>query len=287
MTLRADAPAPAGVPARSCGLLLLPLAAFILVFYLVPVALMLGRSAGPALDFAPYATALGSAVAAKVFLYTVQVAAVTTLLTLIIAFPLAYVIATSPPRVAAILMAIVLVPFWTSILIRSYAWMVLLGRSGILNELLLWSGLVETPVRMLNTRFAVYVGMVHVLLPFMILPVLGALRGIDGRLVAAAENLGAGPWAVLRHVIVPLALPGAVAGSVLVFVLSLGFYITPALIGGPSDMTISMLITQEVELYRWDVAAAYAAVLLVMTLAILAFASRVVRLDRVLGGGGK
>ncbi|MAC81378.1 MAG: ABC transporter permease [Rhodobacteraceae bacterium] len=268
---------------RKPALLLVPLMAFLLVFYLLPVAMMLLRSAGEGWSFAPFAEAFDSAITLKVFRFTVQVAVVVTILTLILAYPLAYFIVTTSDRFAALLMAIVLVPFWTSILIRSYAWMVLLGRQGVINEFLTWTGVIDTPIRMLNTTFAVYVGMIHVLLPFMILPILSALKGIDGRLVAAAENLGAGPASVFRHVILPLSMPGVIAGCVLVFVLSLGFYITPALIGGPRDMMISMLIAQKVELYEWDEAAAVAAVLLVLTLAALAIVGRVISLDKIFG----
>lgn len=269
---------------RRPGLLLLPLMAFLGVFYLLPVALMLGRSAGAAGDFAPYAQVLGSEVALKVFVYTIKVAIGTTVLTLLLAYPLAYFIAICGGRLASVLMAIVLVPFWTSILIRSYAWMVLLGQRGVINGFLTWTGVIDQPIRMLNTTFAVYIGMIHVLLPFMILPILSTLKGIDGRLVAAAENLGAGPWACFRHVILPLSMPGVLAGSVLVFVLALGFYITPALVGGPGDMTLSMLIAQEVDLYRWDVASAIAAILLITTLAALLAVSRIISFERILGG---
>lgn len=268
---------------RKPALLLVPLMAFLLVFYLLPVAMMLLRSAGEGWSFAPFVEAFDSAITLKVFRFTVVVAVVVTLLTLVLAYPLAYFIVTTSEKFAALLMAIVLVPFWTSILIRSYAWMVLLGRQGVINEFLTWTGMIETPIRMLNTTFAVYVGMIHVLLPFMILPILSALKGIDGRLVAAAENLGAGPASVFRHVILPLSMPGVIAGCVLVFVLSLGFYITPALIGGPRDMTISMLIAQKVELYEWDEASAVAAVLLVLTLVALAVVGRIVSLDKIFG----
>lgn len=268
---------------RNPTMLILPLLAFLLVFYLLPVALMLGRSAGNEADFAPYLSVFTSDVAIRVFFYTLRVAVFSTVITLLLAYPLAYYITTTTERRAMILLAVVLVPFWTSILIRSYAWMVLLGQRGVINGFLGWIGIIDQPIRMLNTPFAVYIGMVHVLLPFMVLPILGALKGIDGRLVAAAENLGAGPGSVFRHVILPLSMPGVLAGSVLVFVLALGFYITPALVGGPRDMTISMLIAQEVDLLRWDIASALATVLLLATLAALLAVSRVLSLDRIMG----
>lgn len=270
---------------RRPGLLMLPLLAFLTVAYLLPVALMLLRTAGESWGFEPLLQIFSSPVALKVFLYTLETAVWVTLITLVLAYPLAFFIATARPLTATLLMAVVLIPFWTSILIRSYAWMVLLGRKGVVNELLIFLGLIDQPLRLLNTSFAVYVGMIHVLLPFMILPILASLKGIDGRLVAAAENLGAGAVSVFRHIILPLSMPGVLAGTVLVFVLALGFYITPALLGGASDMTISMLIAQEVDLYRWDVGAAMATLLLAMTLVALLAFSRFVSLDKILGGG--
>lgn len=270
-------------PSRRHGLLILPLLAFLALAYLVPVALMLARTAGETLGFEPLQQVFNSPVALKVFLYTLQTAVWVTVFTLVLAYPLAFFIATAGSLTASLLMTVVLIPFWTSILIRSYAWMVLLGRKGVINELLIYLGVLDQPLRLLNTGLAVYIGMIHVLLPFMILPILASLKGIDGRLVAAAENLGASPLSVFRHVILPLSMPGVLAGTVLVFVLALGFYITPALLGGASDMTISMLIAQEVDLYRWDVGAAMAALLLAMTLmALLAF-GRFVSLNKILG----
>jgi ABC-type spermidine/putrescine transport system permease subunit I len=261
-----------------------PLVAFLAVFYLAPVLMMLARAAGPAFDFAPLGAALSSEVTLTVFRLTLQVAVATTALTLVLAYPLALFIATARPFAASLALAVVMVPFWTSILVRSYAWMVLLGRQGIVNGTLASLGLIDEPLKLLNTSFAVHVGMVHVLLPFMVLPIYGALAAIDGRLVFAAQNLGAGTARVFRHVILPLSLPGVVAGCLLVFVLALGFYITPALLGGPRDLTVSMLIAQEVDLYRWDLAAALATVLLLATLGLVFALARAANLERLLGG---
>ena len=141
-----------------------------------------------------------------------------------------------------------LLPFWTSVLVRSYAWMVLLGRHGLINEALRAAALIDTPLRLLNTAFAVHLAMIHILLPYMILPIAGVLRQLDPALPRAAASLGATPWGVFRQVTLPLSMPGVIAGTLLVFVLSLGFYITPALVGGPRDMMLSQLIAQQVDL---------------------------------------
>jgi ABC-type spermidine/putrescine transport system permease subunit I len=177
----------------------------------------------------------------------------------------------------------VLVPFWTSILVRTYAWMVLLGRQGIINELLQSLGIIDQPLRLLNTRFAVYVSMVHILLPFMILPLYSVMRGIDRSVLRAAEGLGARPSAVFRQVMLPLSLPGVAAGCLLVFILSLGFYITPALVGGPKDLMISVLIAQQVDLFNWAFASALAAVLLVGALLIFVIFNRILGVEKIFG----
>lgn len=292
----AEAPAAASDPAQgrlgalraraaTPAWLALPLIVFLGVFYLAPVALMLARAAGEG-DWAPLFAAVENQVAQRVFLGTLEIAFVCTLATLVIGYPLALFAALAPPWLARIAIAAVLAPFWSSILIRSYAWMVLLGREGLVNGALGGLGLIEAPIRMLNTTFAVYVGMIHIMLPFMILPIYAALKGIDGRLVQAAENLGASTASVLRHVILPLSAPGVAAGALVVFVLSIGFYVTPALLGGPRDMMVSMLIAQEVDLYNWDLASAYAGGLLAITLLIVAVASRFVDLGKAMGGRG-
>ena len=157
-----------------------------------------------------------------------------------------------------------------SILVRSYAWMVLLGRRGVLNEALLTAGIIEHPIRILNTSIAVHIAMIHILLPYMILPIANVLRQIDPSLPRAALGLGATPFRVFREVILPLSMPGVAAGVLLVFVLSLGFYITPALVGGPRDMTVAMLIAQQVDQLNWPYAACLSTALLVVTLAMMA-----------------
>jgi ABC-type spermidine/putrescine transport system permease subunit I len=209
---------------------------------------------------------------------------VVTVLTLVLGYPVAYALASMSPARANVLMIFVLIPFWTSILVRSYAWMVLLGREGTVNRMMILLGLVDEPVKLLNTRLAVYVAMVHILLPFMILPLYSVMRGIDRNLLRAAENLGASPFHVFRRVFLPLSLPGVGAGCLLVFILALGFYITPALLGGQRDITISMLIAQQVNLLKWGFASALALLLLVAALAVYFAFTRILGVERIYGG---
>jgi len=251
--------------------LVLPLLAYLLVFYGYPVAAMMLRSiAEPEWTLANFARIFESPVYLHVLWLTFRVALVVTLAALLLGFPVAYVLARIDRAKSNLLMMLVLLPFWTSILVRTYAWMVLLGRQGLVNQALLALGFIEAPLRLLNTTFAVYVAMVHILLPFMILPLYSVIRGIDPNLLRAAEGLGASPFGVLRQVLLPLALPGVWAGSLLVFILALGFFITPALVGGPQDIMIAVLIEQQVELFNWPFASALAVLLLAA--ALLAFA---------------
>jgi ABC-type spermidine/putrescine transport system permease subunit I len=202
-------------------------------------------------------------------LTTLRTAITVTLGCLLLGYPVALYL-TRPGRTAMIALVVVLLPFWTSILVRSYAWMVILGRRGLLNEALVAAGIIDHPLRILNTPIAVHVAMIHILLPYMILPIANALRQIDPSLRRAALSLGASPGGAFRQVTLPLSMPGVAAGVLLVFVLSLGFYITPALLGGAHDMTIAMLIAQEVDQLHWPYAACLSATLLATTLAIMA-----------------
>ncbi len=251
-------------------LLVAPRLVFMLVFYALPVLAMLLRSvAEPSWTLGNYMALVGDSVFLHVFWTTFRTAVVVTAGCLLLGYPVALVLV-RPGRMAVVTLLVVLLPFWTSILVRSYAWMVLLGRRGVLNETLLALNVVDHPLRILNTSIAVHIAMIHILLPYMILPVANALRQIDPSLGRAALGLGATPFRVFREVILPLSMPGVAAGVLLVFVLSLGFYITPALVGGPRDMTVAMLIAQQVDQLNWPYAACLSSTLLAVTLAVMA-----------------
>ncbi|HEX7101633.1 MAG TPA: ABC transporter permease [Nitrolancea sp.] len=262
----------------------IPLILYLLFFYAYPVIAMLFRSVSePSWSLTNYSHLLRTSVYVHVMWITVWISIVVTICTLILGYPVAYLISSVTTTKSNLLIVLVLVPFWTSILVRTYAWMVLLGRQGIINELLQSLGIIDQPLRLLNTRFAVYVSMVHILLPFMILPLYSVMRGIDRSVLRAAEGLGARPSAVFRQVMLPLSLPGVAAGCLLVFILSLGFYITPALVGGPKDLMISVLIAQQVDLFNWAFASALAAVLLVGALLIFVIFNRILGVEKIFG----
>jgi ABC-type spermidine/putrescine transport system permease subunit I len=257
------------------ALLVAPLVLYMLVFYALPLVSMLLRSiADPTWTLENYRRLLGDTVFLHVFWTTLRTAFVVTIGCLLLGYPVALALSRLERAAASVVLIIVLLPFWTSVLVRSYAWMVLLGRKGLVNETLIAAGLIDTPLKLLNTPFAVHIAMIHILLPYMILPIASVLRQIDGALPRAAAGLGAAPWRVFVQVVLPLSMPGVAAGVLLVFVLSLGFYITPALVGGPRDLMLSMLIAQQVDLLNWPYAACLSATLLAATLLIIAVFQR-------------
>ena len=255
-------------------LLAAPLVLFMLVFYALPVVTMLMRSVSdPTWSLAHYGELAGDPVFIKVFRNTLETSLIVTVSALLLGYPVALALARSR-KWAPVILVLVLLPFWTSVLVRSYAWMVLLGRHGLINEALLTSGLIERPLRLLNTPLATEIAMTHILLPYMILPIANALRQIDPSLARAASGLGASPFATFRQVTLPLSMSGVAAGMLLVFVLALGFYITPAMVGGPREITLSMLIALQVEQLNWAYASTLSAVLLATALGLIALAYR-------------
>jgi ABC-type spermidine/putrescine transport system permease subunit I len=261
---------------RHAGPLLLsaPLLFFMLAFYAVPVVSMLMRSVSdPTWTLSHFGELAEDVVFIKVFWNTLNTSVIVTVSALILAYPLALGLVRAP-RWAPIILVLILLPFWTSVLVRSYAWMVLMGRHGLINEALIALGLLDRPLRILNTPLATQIAMVHILLPYMVLPIANALRQIDPSLARAASGLGATPFATFRQVTLPLSMPGVAAGMLLVFVLALGFYITPAMVGGPREITLSMLIAQQVDQLNWAYAATLSAVLLATALGIIAVCYR-------------
>ena len=246
-------------------------------FYLL-AAVDLRRDAGGAIVHTPE----DEAIYRDVFARTLGIAATVTLLCLGLGFPAAYLLASLPPRLANPLMILVLLPFWTSLLVRTAAWVVLLQNAGIVNGALLASGLVDKPVAMIYNRVGVVVAMTHVLLPYMILPLYSVMKTIPPSLMQAAASLGAPPWVAFARVYVPQCLPGIGAGTLLVFILALGFYITPALVGGAGDQMISYFIAfHTANTANWGLASALGAALLLGTLLLYALYARLLGAERL------
>ena len=199
----------------------------------------------------------------EVLVRTIGISLGVTSLCLILGYPLAYLLASTNDRTSRLLMMFVLLPFWTSLLVRTTAWLVLLQGSGVVNSLLQWVGLISTPIELVHNRIGVFIAMTHILLPFVVLPVHAVMKGIPDAYMRAASSLGAAPWRGFVHVYLPLTLPGVGAGALLVFILSLGYYITPMLVGGPRDQMLSSFIAFFVnQSTNWSMAAALATILL-------------------------
>ena len=222
----------------------------------------------------------------RTFVTTFKVSLFTTALCIVLGYPLAYALSQMSRRVAGLCLIAVLLPFWTSLLVRTYAWLVLLQRKGLINDWGIRLGWWDEPLALVHNLTGTLIGMVHIMLPFLVLPLLAAMRGIDADLLKAAANLGASPARAFRTVFLPLSLPGLLAGTLIVFILCLGFYVTPAVLGGGKVIMVSNHIANDIELFfNWGAASALGVVLLALTLALLWLATKLMRLERVLGGG--
>ena len=262
--------------------LVLPAVGLIGVCFVYPVAWLLMRSVSdPVWGLQNYATVFEKRIYLGVLWNTVAIAGSTTILCILIGFPVAYSMVHSRPWIRKVLIFSVLIPFWTSILVRSFAWLVILQRGGVINDVLLGIGLIGEPLELVYNRFGVLLGMVQVLLPFFVFPLFSVMSRIDGGYVKAAVNLGASPVRAFWRVYLPLTLPGVLTGAMLVFIIALGYFITPALLGGRRDIMVAQLIYQRIDEFGdWPLAAALAIVLLVGTAALFILINRLFKVGR-------
>lgn len=268
------------------GALVLPLVAFLALTFLVPLVMMLLRSlTDPAFGIENYKAIFASSLYARVLGNTFLIATIVTGVTLLLAYPYAYLMTLATPFWRAIMLGLVLVPFWTSILVRSFALVLLLRDTGAINSTLQGAGLIDEPLTLIRTMTGVVFGMVQVALPFAVLPIYATMRTIDRRLLQAAEGLGDRPSGAFWRIFVPLSIPGVAAAVLLTFIQALGYYITPALLGGPKNTMIGELIVQQVSsVLRFGFAAALAAMLLITTFVLLSIASKFLDLQKFLMG---
>jgi putative spermidine/putrescine transport system permease protein len=270
---------------------ILPLLVFLVLVFVGPIARVLLWGIVPAMaptapTSAPWRELLLTPLYRDALLRTFRLSLTVTLACLVLGYPVAYALARARGWRGELLLALVVAPFWISVLARSFTWMVLLQRQGAVNRLLLGLGLVREPVPLIYNEVGVHIGMIHVLLPYMILSLYGALRGIDPALLRAAAGLGATDWQAFRRVWWPLSRAGVGAGSLLLFVVALGFFITPALLGGGKVTTLAMLIEAHVsQAQDWPLASALGLALLVATQAALVPAQRALRLEALVGAG--
>ncbi|WP_035715763.1 ABC transporter permease [Bradyrhizobium genomosp. I (2014)] len=259
-------------------LLLLPLAAFLLMVFVVPLAMLLklsfGGAGGP---FSAYSEIASSEVYRKVFLNTFTLAITVASCTVLLSYPTAYMLSQLSGWKRSVAFWCLFFPLWISVLVRTFSWIVILEKSGPVNRALLGMGLTSSPLSLLFNSFGVHVGMVHVLLPYALLPIFTSMKAVDRRLLLASDSLGASPLTTFGRIYFPLTLPGLSTGFVLVFLMALGFYITPAMLGAAQHMTISMLIDNFVnERLAWPLAAAASFSLLFVIVALVASANRLV-----------
>jgi putative spermidine/putrescine transport system permease protein len=257
------------------------------VLLIGPIAFLFWHSLAGIGGVEPYLRILGSPAYRVPLINTFSIAAMVTVGCVVLSYPLAWMMATLGPVAARLVTFVVLLPFWTSALVRTTAWIILLQRRGVLNTILTSTGLTSEPIAFVFNLSGVLIGMIHVLMPFVVLPLTAAFRGIDRSLPLAAEGLGAGPLAIFTRILAPLTAPGVVAGAIIVFMNAIGYYITPALLGGPRQTMIAMMIQFHLqERLDWDMAAALSITLLTITLAIFALFQRRFGLDRLWSGMG-
>lgn len=256
----------------------MPAVALLTVFFVIPVLMLLLRSImEPQFGVQNYAELFGSSSYRTIFFNTFLVAAVVTAVTVVIGFPLAWLLMILPRFWSNIVFGIVLLSMWTNLLTRTYAWMILLQDTGPINQALIGLGLIDTPLPLINNLTGVTIGMVYIMIPFMVMPLSATMSAIDPALLRAASVCGATRFQVFRDILLPLCVPGIAAGGLMIFVMSLGYFVTPALLGGASNIMVAELIAQLVQsMLNWGLGGAAAFVLLFMTLVIYSLQIRLV-----------
>jgi len=263
----------------------MPAVLVVLIVVFLPVfwlsSLSFYNAAGE-LSLENYARIFESALYRRTFVVTFQISITVTVFCVFLGYPLCYWLTKLPDRTAAILMVFVLVPFWTSVLVRTYAWLVLLQRNGVINSSLMKLGVIQEPLQLAHNLTGSIIGMIHIMLPFLVLPLYATMRSVDTDLVRAAVGLGSSPRGAFWRVFFPMSLPGLFAGIVLVFILSLGFFVTPALLGGGRVQMLAQRIESTITVYsNWGAASALGVVLLLMALAMIWLMNRVFGLDKL------
>lgn len=271
---------------RAYLILFLPALLLVLLFLGAPLGILAFQSLheGDGFSLVHYARIFDEAIYWRTYADTLKISLLVTVLSILMGFPLAYAAAVASRGWSMLILAMVMLPFWTSVLVRTYAWLVVLQRKGIINTTLLELGLIDAPLSLSHNFTAVVIGMLHIMVPFMVFPLYAAISKIPRELLQAGHSLGGGPAYVFRRVLLPLSAPGIFAGSVLVFILSLGFYLTPELLGGGKTIMVSSLVQRNVELYlKFGAASAVAMVLLVIVMLIFWAVDRVLPVEKIVG----
>jgi putative spermidine/putrescine transport system permease protein len=268
-------------------MLLLPGLLIVGTLLIVPIVWLFGLSfvSEGRLSLEHYKRIFDDPTYVKSFAITFQIAGTVTGLTILLGYPLCFWMLRLKPLWRGVALTCILIPFWTSLLVRSYAWLILLQRRGLVNTWLQGLGLADEPLALMYNVTGTVIGMTHILLPFLVLPLFASMQRIDGDLMRAAAALGATPLFAFWRIFFPLSLPGLTAGGLLVFVLSIGYYVTPQLLGGGTTVMVGQLIQRNVELFSsWGAASAVSVVLLGIVLLLFWVMNRLVPLDRVFRG---
>lgn len=267
-------------------LLLAPALAMVAILLILPLCWLAFQSvqSEDGFSLANYARIFQEAIYWNTFALTFKISFMVTILSIILGFPIAYAASRLHGFWANLVLICVILPFWTSVLVRSYAWLVLLQRRGLVNQTLIDLGLIDQPLTLMHNTTGTVIGTLHVMLPFMVLPLYAVMKKIPQDLLLASDSLGAKPFYTFRRVFLPMAAPGVMAGSILVFVICLGFFITPELLGGGRTILVSMLVQRNVELYHaWGAASAVGLVLLLLVFLIFWGINRFIPIERILG----
>lgn len=256
-----------------------PATVLVIVFLVLPVAATITATfVEPGGFLAPYQAFFGSLFRRTVLLRTLEISLITTAISLVVGFLTAYVVAHSPGRLKSLLIIAAVFPLLTGVVVRAFAWLIILGRNGIVNNFLVWIGVTDQPFAMLYTQWSVIVAMVYLFVPLIILTLVGVLENIPEDVVQASASLGASPAATFRQVIFPLAVPGLIVGAVLVFTGSFTAYATPQLVGGESQMVMGTLMYQRAMIaFDWVGASTIAAIMVAVTVTVVLFMTRIAR----------
>lgn len=264
-----------------------PAVLLVVLLYLVPLGRILALSFTEEPGaLANYGQLFTSDVLGRVIMTTLRICILTTAITLVVAYVMAAALTLASPRMRSIMLVLVLLPLWLSVLIRAFAWVTVLRGNGVLNTALVGLGLIGSPLNLVRNETGVVIGMVHYMLPFAILPLYAGMRTIDPRILNAARSLGASGFTVFRRVFLPLTVPGLFSAFILTFVFSLGFYVTPAILGGGRVMMVAEYISVQVhETLEWGTATMLASVLLFAVFAVIALVGRFADWDSIVGKG--
>lgn len=271
---------------NSGWLLVLPMLGLVAVMFGGPLVNIIWLSfTDPAPGLSNYAALIDKTSLQRLIWTTVRVCLITTALSILLGYSIAYAMANANEKNRQTMMLLILISFWISVLIRTFSWLMLLGRNGLVNNGLMSIDIISSPIPFVRNELGVLIGMVHYMIPYAVLPLIASMQSIDARILAASRNLGASPLQTFWRIYLPLTRPGIIAASLLVFILSLGFYVTPAIMGGGKVLMVAEYISVQILVtLRWGTAAMLAVLMLVSVLALLFLLSRFMKLSAVLGG---